>query len=376
MKIVLFIPSLVGCGAERVIVNLANFLQSSGYDVIMLNYRYNTSPYKLDENVKRIFLYDRQDKQTFLKKCLQYFFTRSYERFNESRRISRLKKFVKSQNPDCYLVMLEQTTIDLLKLRKYISCPIIVSERNYPNNYPNNIKSKLYELAKLADGFVFQTESARDCYGSSVKNSTIIPNAINSDFLNIQSSLVKKRKAIVNVGRLEKQKNQELLIKAFAQANLADYILEIYGDGPLKEDLQRIIYELGISNRVFLKGHVSNIKESILDASLFVLSSQYEGIPNVLLEAMALGLPCITTDFAGNGAKVLIENGKNGIIVPNNDEKELASAMSMVLKNASLADKFSKNSLQKIKQFYPEKIYCKWEQYIIDIVNKRKNDNI
>ena len=370
MKITLFIPNLIGCGAERVMVNLANYLQSSGNDVTMLNYHYCESPYELDDSIKRCFLYKSEHKENFFDKCWQYFFTKSYYRFLEKRRLSKLKRFVKSQSTDCYLVMLEQSTIDLLKLRKYISCPIIVSERNYPENYREKTKAQLFELAKLADGFVFQTEAARRCYGDSVKNSTIIPNAVNEGFINLTPYSGEKRKAIINIGRLEDQKNQKLLIEAFVAADLKDYTLEIYGDGPLKSDLQNLIDCLGLKNRAFLKGHVPNVKEYIADASIFVLSSDYEGIPNVLLEAMALGLPAITTDFAGGGAHILIEDGENGLIVPKGDVKQLSSAIRTLAGNTALADKFTGNSLKKIRQFYPENIYPKWEEFIKNSIVK------
>lgn len=370
MKITLFIPNLIGCGAERVMVNLANYLQSSGNDVTMLNYRYCESPYELDSSIKRRFLYKNKPKENFFGKCWQYFFTGSYHRFHEKRRLSKLKRFVKSQSTDCYLVMLEQSTIDLLKLRKYISCPIIVSERNYPENYREEIKAQLFELARFADGFVFQTEAARGCYGDNVKSSTIIPNAVNKDFINLTPFSGDRRKAIINIGRLEDQKNQALLIEAFAAADLKDYTLEIYGDGPLKTDLQNLITDLGLKEKVFLKGHVPNVKEYIADASIFVLSSDYEGIPNVLLEAMALGLPSITTDFSGGGAHILIKDGENGLIVPKGDAMQLSSAIKTLAGDKTLADRFRDNSLEKIRRFYPENIYPKWEEFIKNIIVK------
>ena len=374
MKITLFIPNLIGCGAERVMVNLANYLQLSGNDVTMLNYRYCESPYELDSNIKRHFLYKSEHKENFFDKCWQYFFTKSYYRFHEKRRLNKLKRFIKSHNTDCYLVMLEQSTIDFLKLRDYICCPIIVSERNYPENYREKTKTQLFRLARLADGFVFQTEAARRCYGDSVKNSTIIPNAVNKDFMNLTPFSGEKRKTIVNIGRLEDQKNQKLLIEAFAAADIKDYTLEIYGDGPLKSDLQNLILSLDLKDKVFLKGHVPNVKEHIADASIFVLSSDYEGIPNVLLEAMALGLPLVTTDFAGGGAHILIEDGENGLIVPKGDAKQLSSAIKELTENKALCNRFIDNSLKKIRQFYPENIYPKWEEYIKSIVKRAQNN--
>lgn len=370
MKITLFIPSLIGCGAERVLVNLANYLCRRGHKVCILNYFNGAPSYELDAGIQRRYLFKSQKEPGFFKKIFLYFFPGICERAANRQRLSRLKRFVKRNDTQCYLVMLEQSTIDLLSLRKDIQCPVVVSERNYPGKYRETIRQTLYQLAPLADGFVFQTVQARECYGETVRESTIIPNALNETFATKQPFRGEKRKAIVNVGRLEEQKNQELLIRAFAKTNLPGYVLEIYGDGPLKEHLQSLIDSLNLTQRAFLKGHVDNIEDHIQDADLFVLSSNYEGIPNVVLEAMALGLPCITTDFAGGGAHVLIDHGVNGLIVPVANEAELAESIKTVLTDRALAEKLSRGAVEKVTQFDAETIYSKWESFLVQIAKK------
>ena len=369
MKITLFIPSLIGCGAERVMVNLANFLCQKGYDVTILNYRSNESPYALYGEVKRKFLYDKAESYGFFNKVIRYFFTAQYVKHTVKDRARRLKKFIKKNDTDCYLVMLESATAELLELREYVKCPIIVSERNYPESYPLNVKQKLYDLSRFADGFVFQTESAKKCYGDGVKKSTVIPNAVNELFVDSGDDVIDKTKVIINAGRLESQKNQRLLIKAFAESGLTDHTLEIYGDGPLKAELQDLIESLDIQDRVFLKGYSNDLKNIMKRSSLFVLSSDYEGIPNVLLEAMALGLPCVTTDFSGGGAHTLIDDGENGIIVRAGDEKGLSAAIKNVLTDGVLAKKISDGAKEKVKQFYPDIVYGKWDAFIKEICN-------
>ena len=177
--------------------------------------------------------------------------------------------------------------------------------------------------------------------------------------------------------QFEKQKNHALLIKAFAEACVNDYILEIYGEGPLKDALEKLAASLGVGDRVFLKGYSSNLKTVMAQSALFVLSSDYEGIPNVVLEAMAMGLPCITTDFAGGGAHVLIEDGENGIIVPVANEHLMADAIRRVLCDRSLAEKLSDNAMKKVKIFSAGRIYAEWGSYIkkICVKKSRQDDN-
>ena len=349
-------------------VNLANYLSSGGNEITILNYRPNVSPYALDEKIKRRYLFKGPEKETFISKVFQYFLPKIYSRFTVWRRRNRLKRFVKVNDTGCYLVMLESSTIDLLRMRKYVSCQIIVSERNYPENYRAEIREQLYGLAHLADGFVFQTEAAKECYGESVKNSVVIPNALNDGFADVEPFKGERRKVVINAGRLEDQKNQQLLIRAFARAKLPGYTLEIYGEGPLKQRLEDLAAELGVKDRVFLKGYSDDLKNKMYDCSLFVLSSDYEGIPNVVLEAMALGVPCITTDFAGGGAHTLIESGKDGVIVKAGDEKGLSEAMESVLNDGVTLKNFSSASAKKVKLFDPRAIYSEWEAFIKKII--------
>lgn len=117
-------------------------------------------------------------------------------------------------------------------------------------------------------------------------------------------------KKIVTVGRLTVQKNQKLLIESFSEVlkKYPNIILEIYGDGEKREELKYIIKTLGVSNNVIFKGNILNVHEAIADAGLFVLSSDYEGLSNALMEAMMMGLPCISTTCAGSDE--LISDGK------------------------------------------------------------------
>ena len=128
--------------------------------------------------------------------------------------------------------------------------------------------------------------------------------------------------------------------------------------------MEKLISQLNMKNRIFLPGKTDNIKEEIYDTSLFVLSSDYEGMPNALMEAMALGLPVISTDCPCGGPKFLIENKKNGILVPVNDEKKLKEEIENVLKDKELARELSSNANKICIELNPIEINKKWEKYI------------
>lgn len=133
----------------------------------------------------------------------------------------------------------------------------------------------------------------------------IIPNAINKEFITAEYS-GPRNKQIVSSGRLTEQKNHALLIKAFAgiTAKYPAYKLVIYGDGPLRKDLELLASNLGIADKVSFPGYTTEIRKKIERSSLFVLSSDFEGMPNALMEAMALGVPCISTDCKGGGREI------------------------------------------------------------------------
>lgn len=164
-----------------------------------------------------------------------------------------------------------------------------------------------------ADGWVFQTDDQNNWYSvrTSLQKSIVIPNAINPDVLK-QPISRKRNKTIVTAGRFTNQKNHALLINAFAKIaeKHHDYKLVIYGEGPNRTNLIQLVKDLKLSDRVLLPGYSSEVIENVSKSSLFVLSSDFEGMPNALMEAMAMGVPSISTDCEGGGARFLIKNKK------------------------------------------------------------------
>lgn len=357
MNISIFIGGLGTGGAERVVCNLSNFL-SQRHNVTIITVGDVTSSYKLNSDVQHISLSENLNNNHFVVKNIK--------------RIIKLNKIVKNQSQDIFLSFLPVPSFMLLFLRKKIKVPIIVSVRNDPKiEYASKIFNVLMRfLYPRADGFVFQTEEAKNYFNIiKIKTSEVIPNPINEDFIN-QCFTGDRKKKIVAVGRLTQQKNHMLLIDAFAQVadKHSEYKLIIYGEGPLRFELKNRIKELKMEDKIQLPGNVNNIKDHIIDATLFVLSSNYEGMPNALMEAMALGIPVISTDCPCGGPKYLIKNNQNGLLVPVNDCYQMSAAIEKVLSNNDYSRVIGKEAAQIAKELNPRNIYEKWEKYITDSI--------
>lgn len=356
MNITIMIGGLSGGGAERVVCNLSNYL-SQRHIVTILTMSEDRPAYFLEKQIKRVNLHLKNESSNAVLKNL--------------RRLKRFRKYLKEGNIDVFIVMLPGTINFMLAHRHLIKVPIIVSERGDPSiTYNRSFIQRLFvkKLYPKVDNFVFQTVDAQKFYGNYVKKKgIIIPNAINEEFIR-PTFLGNRRKAIVSVGRLNSQKNFSLLIEAFNKVSLEfpEYTLEIYGDGPQRIELEKKIEKLGLTEKVILPGYVSNISDYIEDASLYVMSSNYEGMPNSLMEAMVLGIPSISTDCPVGGPKFLIENGVNGFLVPINDSKVMAKRIRELLLNPELARKFSERSPKIKDKLSSQKIYGMWEETIIN----------
>lgn len=355
MKIV-FLSYLHGFGgAEKQNVMLANAMAEKGHDVTLISISADNNCYQLNNKVKYEYLPDR--KTNVLRIATRY---------------ADIRKRLKEIKPDITINFWFQSAYMTAFMKKSITGKVIYSERGDPGE--KEYSGALGIIRKIAlpriDGFVFQSKGAQSYFNASVQSrSTIIPNPV---FVNAEEypAVKTRRKAIVTVGRLHPQKNQQLLIHAFKQIadKIPEYTLEIYGDGELKEELQKLIDSLNLSNRVFLMGTSKEIHKLIYDASLFVLSSDYEGLPNTLIEAMALGIPSISTDCRPGGARQIIDDKENGIIVERNNAEQLAEAMHIILTEAEIGNKFSTSSRKKMMMYKPKTIYYQWEKYFKTIV--------
>ena len=324
MKILFCIGSMSKGGAERVISNLTNHLADKN-DVYIVATKIKNIAYTLNKNIRIMTLENREDKK-------QNFIIKNFKR------IKALNKYIEEIRPDIIISFLPEPSyrILLLKILKR-KLKVIVSVRNDPKiEYKTRLNKFVMKiLYPLANGFVFQTQEAKEYFSKKIQNkSTIIPNPINKEFI-VTPYDGKRDKTIVTVGRLEEQKNHKLLIEAFSniEKDYPEYKLLIYGSGSKEEELKQYVKGIGLIDKVEFKGNVNNVKEEIYKSGMFILSSNYEGMPNALIEAMALGLPVISTDCPCGGPRFLIENSKNGILVPVGKKQEMTEAIKYVLEN-------------------------------------------
>lgn len=332
-------------GAERVIARLANNYAEQGYKVDILMILLNICEYELHESI-RVISYARPEKTRFQN---IYYWLKS------------IRKYVKENKPDRIISFSMYINIFTLIACLGLKKDILISERNDPSNDGRSkidiILTKC--LYRYADKIVFQTKRAQNFFSDSIKkNSKIIYNPIE---VTCHATLDKKNK-IVTVGRLEKQKNQKLLIEAFSKIKDKEIVLEIYGKGSLKEELYQYAVKLNIADRVLFKGNVFNIHECIKDAKVFVLSSDFEGLSNALLEAMMMGIPCISTKCAGSDE--VIQDGKNGLLVELRDVESLTIAIDKIIKNFELSKFLGENARKTSVAFKSSNVIKEWIDYI------------
>ena len=346
-RIAFLIGGMARGGAERVISLLANNYAKKGWRVDILLLLEDRQDYELNSGVNIIAFTGRKGPRILR---VPYWLT-------------KIRAYLLKYKPDRVVAFVARINILTLLACFRMRKKIIISERNDPRFDGRGfmVKAATYLLYPLSRVVVFQTRTAQRCFPKAVRRkSVIITNPVYVPDIFEE----KKEKRIITVGRLCEQKNHKLLLEAFSSVVLEcpDYSLHIFGGGGLRSLLEKKIIEMRLSDKVFLEGEVANIHERVAEGELFVLSSNYEGLSNALMEAMALGLPCISTDCAG--CRELIDHGVNGLIVPVGDAEGLATAMIRVLKDKNLSEALGKNAGESSKETSFEVVMKSWEEII------------
>lgn len=350
-KIMFIVTSLSSKGgAERVMVSLANWIVKNdiGYEPIFLIFDRKKSAYQIDNGVRVI-----RPTSDYSKNRITALW----------QRIRFCKKMVRAEKPN-YIVSFFAKTTFYAKLASKGNSIIIGSERANPNT-----KSKLEKIMdvlafKMCDGFIFQTSGVKKIFKDAKNKSTVIPNPINEKTLSVDD-LAKERR-IIAVGRLTGQKGFDVLIDAFKKVSEKnpDYELTIFGEGEDREKLLKQIHDLGLDKRAKLMGRSDSIADEMSKSKIFVLSSRYEGMPNVLIEAMASGVACVSTD-CDYGPSDLIENGVNGILVDVDNVDQMADAINELISDDEKRKILEKNAYKINEKLSPDVIYRKYLDYIV-----------
>lgn len=352
-KIYLYINVLGGGGAERVIANLANTLAEDGCETTLITSFPVDKEYSIDKKVRRLLLEDHEFRQSRLKRNVT--------------RISKLRKICKEEKPDIMISFMEEPNFRAILATRGLPVKTLVSVRNDPNKeYAGKLGWFVGKiLLPMADGCVFQTSDAQKWFPKRLqKKSRIIYNAVKEEFYQVERTPV--RGEIVTCGRLTEQKNHKLLIDAFAEVQkiYPFATLKIYGEGVLREKLQNQIESLNLNEKVFLMGATNDVAKALQTADLFVLSSDYEGMPNALMEAMAASVPCISTDCPCGGPRELFGEDASDKLVPCNDSAQLAEAICKVLETT----KDGMTEKRHAETFKPDRVNQMWKDYVHDII--------
>ena len=356
MELLFVISSIAieGGGASKMLVWVANQFAKNGYGVTIYTHKVQRGPFFHIEPSIKVVSHTPQDNNCWL-----------YP-------IPHVRRLIKQIRPNLVISFMSDSNFycDVAKL--FTGVPVCIGERSDPaevESQPLKFKIAMW-LTRLADGATFQLQQAADYYTWLKCPKEIIPNPVEEAKALVEKPFTERKDEICCSSRIEFfQKRQDVLIKAFhlVVQSHPEMKLRLIGNGPSMDEAKSLINELGLTDKVILSGQIKDPIISMVDSKLFVLSSDFEGIPNALTEAMAAGLPCVSTDVKPGGARLLIENQKNGMIVPCNDPKVMADAIIYLLEHPDEADRMGKEAQKITNRFSEEKIYNQWKIFVSKI---------
>lgn len=396
-EIIIILHSLAVGGAERRLSTFANYAAKKGYSVTILlidnpTVKFDIAPEikvvcvnqnpglsQYDESKCELFKVNRslqtsfgdklklREARIFNKAEAKYLEAENWVKYNYS---IPVYEYIKSYPDAIVASFMTFPNLALMMAAKKLpnrclfgDCTFVKEE--FPEKSPYNEMRRRY--FPRANGAMFQTPDQREYYTflPDVPKS-VVPNFIKSESLPYIYA-GERRKDIVNFCRLSEPKNLPMLVEAFSliHKEYPDFTLSIIGEGPEKEKIKKQIIELNLEKSAKIYDFDLNVHEKIRDAAMFVLSSYREGISNSMLEAMAIGMPCVCTDCVGGGARMMIQDHINGLLVPNDDVNALYLAMKEVIENPDLAEKMSQNAYKIRNELNPDIICGKMLQTIL-----------
>lgn len=363
MKKILFVtPSLGFAGAAKMLAFVANQLFVRGNEVHIANLNITTD--KVEQQIEsEISVYNLYLGEHGMSKKLSA--------------VKSLAAYVKKNKIDIMIGFTMFPNFLDAAVQKITGVPAIMSERGDPNRtFGNDALTKfIVSVIQGSSGAVFQTAGAGAYYSKRLeKKGAVIPNPIFIDEEIPNYTYKPNDKTIISLGRLDNvQKRYDVMLKAFAEVvkKHPEYILKIYGSGSDEALINTLGKELKISRNIKLMGKTDAPLKAFSEGGIFLITSDYEGISNSLLEAMAVGLPCVSTDHTPGGARLLIESGANGLLAPVGDSSALANAVCRFIEDPEFAAKCGENAKNVVNRFAPDRIIDMWEKYIDEVCAKR-----
>lgn len=285
--------------------------------------------------------------------------------------IRGIRKVVKTDKPDVVCSFVSDICYSTRLATLGLKAKIVSAERGDPFTLPFIWKKLMGWTYRNSDYCFFQLPKARDFFGNKVaRKSFVIPNVYIPEN-SITPYYGERKKTIVSAGRFVAEKRYETLISAFAQVHKAhpEYTMIIYGEGPYLEQYKQQAEFLGIAELIEYPGYVKGVARTIREDGIFVLSSRYEGIPNSLIEALSVGIPCVSTDCTPGGPRFLTKDGKNGLLVPVDDVDAMAAAINVIIEDKELAKRLSATGPSIIDELSDDTISKKWLDAFETILN-------
>lgn len=393
MKIIFFLHSFSIGGAERRCAIIANYLAQHGHKIIAVLLDSDNVLFELDKDIEIFYLppsgiakkidpnqnlncnfehSKSSNHKEFLRLKKNKITNQQFDEIIDSYS-ARIEKFCEDYPNYLIISWVSLYSIACAQALKQLPNKFAFVECNSPEvefpkeHYFNVLKKKYYPRSQAA---FFQTKEEKDYYSFLPDTKKyIIPNPVNNIDLPYYNGI--RRKIVVTFCRLKKQKRIPFLIEAFSifLKDFPDYQLHIYGDGPEKENIINIINDFELNTSVKLFDFDINVHQKIYDCAMYVSPSLFEGMSNSMLEAMSIGLPVICTDCYGGGAKAVIKNGENGLLVPVEDVNALSKAMVLIADDEELANKLSKNAVLVKNRLSKNTICTLWREALEEIWN-------
>lgn len=402
-SIAFYIGGLCIGGAERVICNLAEYFYSEGYRVTMVTKVRDEKEYELNPGIKRIIADITPEEETASR--IRNLFAR----------IAKLKRIWKEVKPDVIVSFIRKNNLMAIASAVPLGIPVVVSVRSAPERELKGFgfKTISFLLFRQAAGVILQTREAYNFFPGYIRaKAVVLPNSINPDFLKESEKLAlernndingvsnekpekvavestninreepmvidnrvvfsKREKKIITVGRIDDNKNQRMLVEAYAKiaGPYPEWSLELIGDGSGRQALEEYVSTLPCKDRISFTGAVDDVAKRMSVASIFVLPSKIEGMPNALIEAMVMGMACISTDCPCGGPRDLIAADEtNGILVPVDNVDAMAMALKRLIINDTLRESMGDNARKIITTLHPDTVNKQWKNYIENVMS-------
>lgn len=367
MKICFFIWGLRAAGAERVLSFLANDFSARGWEVVILT---------MEDDLAEPFYPLAPAIEVRKLGLLRTSASLVSGLFHNLLSIKSIRAALRATKPSILVSFVDKANIRAILASRGLGIPIVISERTDPSRRSlgavwETLRGLTYPMA---DAIVFQSRAVLEWFPARVRRKgVVIPNPVPVPPAGYRPDPGGGPPFhLVAMGRLFPVKGFDLLLRAFAVAlaQVPGWTLDIWGEGPERPELEALAQDLGLAGHARLPGLTDNPFGILGGADLFVLSSRAEGFPNALVEAMACGLPVISTDFGG-AARDIIRHGVNGLLVPAEDPSALATALVSLMADPEARAQLSARAGEVVQRFSSQRVIGQWEQ-ALDLARRRK----